>query len=298
MSLRNRFERFCFNNRHRGIPNLMLYMAIGTFLVTLLSAFGYPQLLNLLSFNYSAILQGQVWRLVTFVFTMPMDVFSALIALYCIFSLGRAVESYMGTFKFNLYFFSGILLMDIFGMVFGGFTYFGGQWLVGDCSVLFAGNMAFMLYLSLVLCFSTASPDSQFLLFFIIPIKAWVMSLFYFIYIAYVMINSAMHGLGFPQYLFPLVGLANYFIFFGKDVRNLLPLSWRVKRTPKVKKKTGTIPMGSQPKQKASASYNHRCTICGRTDTQYPNLEFRYCSRCNGYFCYCEDHISNHTHVE
>jgi hypothetical protein len=27
-------------------------------------------------------------------------------------------------------------------------------------------------------------------------------------------------------------------------------------------------------------------------------LEFRYCSKCNGYFCYCQDHISNHTHVE
>ena len=298
-SLRTRFERFCYNNRYKGIPNLMLYVAIGTFLVTLLNAFGYSQIMNLLSFNYSAILKGQVWRLVTFVFTMPADVFSALIMLYCFYSLGRAVESYMGTFKFNLYFFSGVLLMDIFGMAFGGFTYFGGQWLITDCSVLFAGNMAFMLYLSLILCFSTLSPDSQFLLFFIIPIKAWIMSLFYFIYIAYVMINSALHGLGFPQYLFPLVGLANYFLFFGKDVVNLLPLSWRIRRKPKAKKKTGTVPFSPTGTQKSpKASYTHRCTVCGRTDAEHPGLEFRYCSRCNGYFCYCQDHISNHTHVE
>ena len=36
---------------------------------------------------------------------------------------------------------------------------------------------------------------------------------------------------------------------------------------------------------------------CGRTDTDYPNLEFRYCSKCNGYYCYCIDHINNHVHI-
>ena len=44
--------------------------------------------------------------------------------------------------------------------------------------------------------------------------------------------------------------------------------------------------------------YHHRCTVCGRTDTENPKLEFRYCSRCSGYHCYCEDHISNHAHIE
>ena len=40
------------------------------------------------------------------------------------------------------------------------------------------------------------------------------------------------------------------------------------------------------------------CTICGKTDTSHPDLEFRYCSRCQGYHCYCQEHISNHTHIQ
>ena len=42
--------------------------------------------------------------------------------------------------------------------------------------------------------------------------------------------------------------------------------------------------------------YHHKCSVCGRTDTEYPGLEFRYCSRCAGYHCFCIDHINNHIH--
>ena len=46
------------------------------------------------------------------------------------------------------------------------------------------------------------------------------------------------------------------------------------------------------------APYTHKCTVCGKTDVDSPDLEFRYCSRCNGYHCYCQEHISNHTHIQ
>ena len=46
------------------------------------------------------------------------------------------------------------------------------------------------------------------------------------------------------------------------------------------------------------APYTHKCTVCGRTDISDPELEFRYCSRCQGYHCYCQDHISNHSHIQ
>lgn len=302
---RNRFERFCLKHRNKGIPNLMLYVAIGTFIVTLLYNLGYTQIYSLLTFDYTAILKGQVWRLISFIFTMPMDVFTSLIFLYCFVSLGRAVEGAMGTFKFNLYYLSGVLLMDIFGMMFGGFTWIFGDgqfhFFQLDCSPLFAGNMAFFLYLSLILCFATLHPDAQFLLFYLIPIKAWLMALFYFIYLIYQIVATATQVGCYPQCLFPLIGLANYFIFLGKDVGNLIPMSWKVKSSRRTaqSRQTGTIPFsGSQQKKESSPAYSHRCTVCGRTDATNPELEFRYCSRCNGYFCYCEDHINNHTHIE
>lgn len=304
----NKIHRFFLRNRDKGIPNLTLYIAIGTFIVTLLYGLGYTHIYNLLTFDYTLILKGQVWRLVTYIFTMPMNILTSLIFLYCFVSLGRAVENVIGTFRFNLYYLSGILLMDVFGMMFGGFTWINHNgelmFIQQDCSMFFAGNMAFFLYLSLILCYSTVYPESQFLLFYIIPIKAWLMALFYFIYIIYLILSTATNLGLYPQCLFPLVGLANYFLFFGKEAGNLIPLSWKIKaergfRKKTAPKKTGTVPFsGSQAKKESSAPYTHRCTVCGRTDVTDPQLEFRYCSRCNGYFCYCQEHISNHTHIE
>lgn len=42
----------------------------------------------------------------------------------------------------------------------------------------------------------------------------------------------------------------------------------------------------------------HRCAICGRTEQDNPDLQFRFCSKCNGNYEYCNDHLFNHTHVQ
>ena len=49
-------------------------------------------------------------------------------------------------------------------------------------------------------------------------------------------------------------------------------------------------------REQADKLYTHKCAVCGRTDADYPELEFRYCSRCAGYHCFCSDHINNHIH--
>ena len=68
-NFRRKFNRFCFQNRHKGIPNLMLYIALGSALVNIMAAFtGNYVLFNMLCFNRELILQGQIWRLITFVF--------------------------------------------------------------------------------------------------------------------------------------------------------------------------------------------------------------------------------------
>ena len=114
----------------------------------------------------------------------------------------------------------------------------------------------------------------------------------------------------FPYNLFSVISLANYFLFFGKDVLNVLPLSWRInarRSAKRVKNNAGAqkpkvIPFDAGSYQASTAApkapYTHRCTICGRTDLSNPELEFRYCSKCNGYYCYCQEHISNHTHIQ
>ena len=154
------------------------------------------------------------------------------------------------------------------------------------------------------------SENAQFLMLFIIPVKAWIFAVLDLVLIALEVIQLSIPVFYFPYNLLPLISIANYFLFFGKDVLNVLPMSWRVnarRAARKVKPQKGDRPKvvpfptaGSYEATtaKVQAPYTHRCTICGRTDVTDPNLEFRYCSRCKGYHCYCEDHISNHTHIE
>ena len=313
-NLSRKFERFCFKHRDKGIPNLMLYIALGTGLVSFMTMInGGSVLYDLLAFDKAKILQGQVWRLVSWLLT---DILSAnplinILFLYFFYRLGRAVEMTIGTFKFNLFYLGGVVLMDVFSMIFCPTqdVIIGNYMVSAEQFAYLYGDMAYYLHLSLVLAYATSYPDSQFLIFFIIPIRAWVMALFYLIMVGINVFNMCYPVNLLPHALFPLIGLLNYFIFFSGEMSNLLPLSWRAK----LKRKSGSarhkaapgkpipFPNGADYRKNtapAKADYTHRCAVCGRTDTSHPELEFRYCSRCNGYHCYCEEHISNHTHIE
>lgn len=263
----------------------MLYISIGTALVYIMSMVSNSgTLYDILCFDRAAILRGQVWRLITYVFTYNLgNPLMTAISLLCYFSLGRAMENIWGTLRFNLYYFSGLILMDIYCMIFGGFA---------DVTYL---------NLSLFLGYATLYPDARFLLFFIIPVKAWIF--------AVIDLGLMLYGLllyPFPSNLFSVIALANYFLFFGKDVVNIFPLSWRANfarlfRKKKKKEAHKVIPFPGAGSYEASTAtvkspYTHCCTVCGKTDVTNPELEFRYCSRCTGYRCYCEEHISNHAH--
>lgn len=285
-NFRRNFELFFYKHRNKGIPNLMLYVCIGAALVYLFTLFTQnPIVYAFLAFDRALILQGQVWRLITFPLTYGVgNPFPALILLsfFFFYNMARSVEQTWGSLRLNLFYLMGIVLIDLYCMIFGGRA---------DATYL---------NLSLILAFCTMYPDAYFRILYIIPVKAWIIALADLALILFGVFTSP-----FPVNLFPVIALTNYFLFLGKDVLNLLPLSWRMnaarlfRKNPKQAKKTGPIPFqaaNTPPRQKAP--YTHRCTVCGRTDVSNPELEFRYCSRCNGYFCYCEDHINNHTHVE
>ena len=188
--------------------------------------------------------------------------------------------------------------MDIFAMIFcpvADATIAGMTIPVEYFTYGIYSNMAYYLHLSMLLTFATRSPDSQFIVLFVIPVKAWFMGLIYLVLIAIEIYNLSAF---FPHNLFPLVALGNYLLFAGKDVRNLFPFIRRRPTKTVIYKKAGPIPFAPRENAAKSQPYSHRCTVCGRTDISHPELEFRYCSRCNGYHCYCEEHISNHTHIQ
>ena len=308
--LRQKFNRFCYQHRNWGIPNLMLYITIGNAIVYLMSEMsGNYVLYDALCFDRDLILQGQVWRLLTCVFTSVFSYSNVLfvaVGLLCYFSLGRAIENIWGTFRFNIFYFSGLLMMAAFALVFGGMSF-----QVGDTTYIlpptYFSDMGYYLNLSLFISYATLYPNTQFLILFIIPVKAWIFAL---LDLALTLMRVfSMPIESFPLNLFPLIALGNYFLFFGKDVLGLIPLSWQAnarrlfKRKKKAKGSPKVIPFPSAGSYEATtasvkAPYTHKCTVCGRTDVSNPELEFRYCSRCNGYHCYCEEHINDHTHVE
>ena len=289
-NLRRKFNQFCYQHRDKGIPNLMLYISLGCALVYFLTQMtGNTVLYQLLVFDRNAILHGQIWRLISYPLTFySSNMLLMLVSLFCYYSIGRAMEHLWGTLRFNLFYLCGVLMMDVYCMIFGGRA---------DVTYLNA---------SLFLSYATMFPDAGFLLFFIIPVKAWIFALVDLALVFYGLIFYP-----FPANLFSVISLANYFLFFGKDVLNLIPASWRI-NARRLGKKAKPTPIQNRPKvvpfpkagsyeaetARPQAPYTHRCTVCGRTDVTDPDLEFRYCSRCKGYHCYCEDHISNHDHIE
>lgn len=289
-TLRKKFEIFFYKNRDRGIRNLMLYIAAGNLIVYFLTMIDPSGLLyGYLYFDRSAILHGQLWRLVTYVFTYLNDAdfigtLLSFIMLFCYYQIGKLLENQWGVLRFNAYYLCGIVLMDV------------GALLLGDNATTYYLN------LTLFLALATILPELRFLLFFIIPVKAKYLA---WVYLGMTALNLVQgiaqmlrllgNGIVYLGWLFPIIALANYFLFFGSSLRNLLPDSTRHAR------RSGSAPNPNWAANYRSKSgqqpYRHKCTVCGRTDTQFPGLEFRYCSRCAGYHCYCIDHINNHVHI-
>ena len=293
-NLRRNFERLCYRNRSKGIPNLMLFIGIGTVILYVLSLVDPSgAAVRALMFSRSKILHGQIWRLFSWVFVPTGSYFFLeVVMLFFYYQIGRVMESSWGVFKFNLYYLCGILLTDIVGMIFGVSSLTGTD-----------------LNLSLLLAFATLCPDNQILLFFIIPLRMKYLAWFYFALIAAEIIVCVMRYIASPilvifSIAYLIAPVLNYFIFFGSDVKNVLPGGG----APRPHKKRPSAPSGHQRPNANWASsykssngqkpYHHKCTVCGRTDTDYPDLEFRYCSKCSGYHCYCIDHINNHVHIQ
>lgn len=281
-------DRFVYKHPNFGIPNLMKYIVIGNVLVYLLTVFSNAGAVQFLAFNWKAILHGEVWRLVTFLFfpgyTSLRDAIWLLFFLYLYYMIGTTLEREWGTAKFSLYYFIGVFLTILTGVLSG----------------LVLGNAAMagadFINLSMFFAFAVLYPDTQFLLFFIIPVKvkwfAWIDAAFFAISI---LVNLfSMNWLG---ALLPIVAILNFFIFFWDRIMS--EISYR-RGVSKRQSSHQTIQFQTaarrQRQKEAKQGYRHKCAVCGRTDTDYPDLQFRYCSRCAGYHCFCEDHIFTHEH--
>ncbi len=286
--LRRKLNRFIYNNSNKGIPNLMLYISVLTLVsYFIMMADRSGAFARAICFDRTAILHGQVWRLFTFILVPQSNGIWLFLLLFAYYGIGRMVEQAWGTLKFNLFYLCGVLLTDIAAMIFGG------------------GASAYYLNLSLFLALATLFPDNQVLLFYIIPLKMKYLAWAYLL----VVLVEIVQG-----HFFSLFALLNYFLFFGWDFVNVLPGNGQFVRDIRRKHarpnpnwadryqttKSSKRKQSAQRTVKTSdaPAYRHKCAVCGRTDISNPELEFRYCSKCRGYYCYCEEHINNHAHIK
>ena len=279
-------QRFCAAHPRFGIPNLMRVIVIGNvavYVLMLLTQANDANALSFLTFNLNALLHGEVWRLVTFVFVPAYSSpFALLISLYFYYWIGSTLERQWGTAKFNLYYISGALL-TVLGVVLAS--------LITGNPYLTAAGPGYV-NLSMFFAFAFLFPDTTVLLFFILPVRMkWLAyldgALFAFDII------KAIGAHNWAGVVLPIVALLNFAVFIWPEVHYL-------KERAKYQNSRKTVQFRQaqqqQAKQAQQQGYRHKCAVCGRTDTDYPDLQFRYCSKCVGYHCFCQDHIFNHVH--
>lgn len=287
-----------------SIRNLPLYMLI-TYAVGYLMQVINPNIALYLSLNPEKILHGQVWRIISWVLIPPgsSNLFFVLIMLYFYYSLGRMLEATWGTFYFNYYIFSGLLFTILGAFTLYGITelylhvvlsapqaaqaapYITEQFLIisNNWDIVSLSFSTYYVNMSIFLAYAATYPDMRVMLMFIIPIKVKVLGIIYGIMLCFEAINGGLLG-------FLVIGpsLLNFIIFFF-TYKNRGISKQQKKRAKEYKMKMKPLERGVT---------NHKCVICGRTNITNPELEFRFCSKCEGVYEFCSDHLFTHSHFK
>lgn len=270
-----------------AISNIMKYLIVlyaGGYFLYMINPMFY---LNYLVLDWGAVLHGQIWRLLTFLMQPPSaSIFMVALLLYIYYMIGMQLENALGTFRFNFYLLTGIVLHIVASLI----VYL-------TTGMVISPSVEY-LNLSFFFVFAMLFPDAQFLLFFAIPIKGkWIALIdgFYFLWAIISPFLPAYKGTEYGAMMAALASILNVFIFYLLS-RNMHAYSPKeVKRRRDYQRK---VQQAQKPEHVYENGARHKCAVCGRTELDDPNLEFRYCSKCNGNYEYCQDHLFTHTHVK
>lgn len=270
-----------------AIPNLMIYL-IAAYCIGFVIYTVNPKFMLMLTLSPYHILHGQVWRLITWIL-MPTDtrVFSLLIMALLYYQLGSALERSWGTFRFNVYIFGGMLFTVIGAFILYGIYAAAGTGSLETISLI--SSLTFTtnyINLTIFLAFAVMYPEMQILLFFIIPVKMKWMAVVYAVLIAINLILTSWGGR-----IAIIMSILNFLIFF-LSTRNYRRVS------PKEIHRKQVFKAQMREPRRGSMVTKHKCAVCGRTELDDPNLEFRFCSKCDGNYEYCQDHLFTHQHIK
>jgi len=262
MRFLNRLERRFGSG---GIPNLTLILILAQVSVYIISR-AQPQLLEAFYLVPALVLQGQVWRLISFLAVPPVtNPIFAFFFWYLFYLMGNSLEHYWGTFQYNMYLLIGYLATVAVSFIIPG-----------------AASSNAFLQGSVFLAFAFLNPDFLLYIFFILPLKIKWLALLTWLSYAYIMIFGE-----WIQRLLIIASILNFLLFFWDDIKERIA--------------TGRRHMSGQARSFSQTKYEkqafHRCVVCGKTDLSDPDAEFRYCTQCAGTPCYCIDDLQKHEHI-
>lgn len=290
-----------------------------------------------LTLNPYEIIHGQIWRLVTWLIIPPeqSNIIFIIIMLFFYYSIGTSLERAWGTWRYNVYIFTGVLLM-----IAGAFVMMLVSWLTGDLAGFYGGySIYFSTYyinMSIFLAYALTFPNAVVLFMFIIPLKVKWLGILYGILLVFEFLQYLVTGIrtGNMAYYYLcaaiFVSIINVTIFYIRNIRGGQLFATKTQRSFRsgmsgnragrfrksgsgraegsFRSGSGTQPEASMPRQSTSAGGQkpvrmqpqhaiHRCAICGKTELDDPNMEFRYCSKCQGAYEFCSDHLFTHIHA-
>ncbi len=271
--LERRFGKF-------AIPQLMRKVLFGQAIIFLMTMLTRNFLIfDLFTFDVERILQGQIWRLVTFIFIPnSFSLFYFLLFVLVYMSIADSLEHTWGTFNFNVYY-----LVSMVAVILVGFVLYFFQ--------MPMTITAQYIHLSLFLALATLIPDATFSLYFFIPVKAKYLTIFYFI-----ILSLDVVAYGFRAFALITASLLGYILFLG--IPALRKQGVRHQARPAQKQFKQYQKEQAQAAREPLRVAFHKCHVCGMTELDNPEMEFRYCSKCNGHYEYCMDHLRDHTHIE
>ncbi len=274
-----RFGKYAIQN----ISLILILCYVVGYVIDLINA----DFLMYLTLNPYAILHGQVWRIFTWVIIPPssLDIFTIIMLLFY-YNIGTSLEHTWGTYRYNVYLLSGMLFTVLGCFIWLGIQYFLGSRGIGIYNNSNVASQFFSTYyinMSIFLAFAATFPDVQVLLMFLVPVKVKWLGILYGLVLAYDFLFSGSLVIRIAI----ASSLLNFLIFFVTSRSH-------IHMTPKQMKRRVEF---RQDIRRNSRVTKHKCAICGQTDDD-PTLEFRFCSKCNGNYEYCQQHLFTHTHVK
>ncbi len=291
MNFLQKLERKFGKYAIKGLTKYIILAYVAGYILYVVSSINGSGFLSYLTLDPYAIMHGQIWRIVTWLLMPPSNLnMFTLIMLICYYQLGTVLERVWGDFVYDFYMFLGFI-MTIVGSFIIYFLYAGQA----QGSEAYIGQLigttfsTYYVSLSIFLGFAMTFPEQQMLLFFIIPIKIKWLAIVDVAYLTYLMIIG-----GASTRVQIVCSLAATILFFVMT-RKYAFKSARTHAKDRKRSREFKQAMGRGQTTHANGA-RHKCCICGRTELTNPELEFRYCSKCNGNYEYCSDHLFTHVH--